>query len=409
MADTKSGNGPVEPERTRRGPVFGRIIVSVFVLVFVFTLGYGVGQGRFGLPNHNSENKQLPESLDYTTVNQVYKSLKANYDGKLTESQLIDGLKHGLAEATGDPYTVYFTAKEAETFQNELNNSFSGIGAELGKDKDGNLVIIAPIADTPADKAGLKAQDIITAVNGEPTAGMSVDDAVTKIRGKSGTKVTLQIVRNHARQLNISIVRGTIQVPSVTTKILDGNIGYVQISTFADDTADLIQSAATKLKQAHVNGIILDLRDNPGGLLDAAVAVSSEWLDQGQTVVEEKGTIGDDVHTALGSDALHGIKTVVLINGGSASASEITAGALHDNHDAYLIGEKSYGKGVVQQLINFGDGSELKVTVASWYRPNGQNINHRGITPDKVVKLTDADIKAGNDVQLKAAEAYLAP
>ena len=183
----------------------------------------------------------------------------------------------------------------------------------------------------------------------------------------------------------------------------------MQISTFADDTAGLAQKAADQFKQANVKGLVLDLRENPGGLLDAAVHVSSLWLPQGQKVLDEKrGSTVVDSNSSLGGDELHGIPTVVLIDAGSASASEITAGALHDNKAAYLIGEKSYGKGVVQQLVNFGDGSQLKVTISSWYRPDGQNINHRGITPDKTVKLSDADVKAGNDTQLQAAEAYLA-
>jgi len=197
-------------------------------------------------------------------------------------------------------------------------------------------------------------------------------------------------------------------MPSVTTKTLDGNIGYLQISTFANDTTDLTQKAATQFASAHVKGIILDLRNDPGGLLEAAVKVSSLWVPDGKMILQEKrGSVVGQTYYGLGDNKLNGIPTVVLINEGSASASEITAGALHDDKAAYLIGTKSYGKGVVQQLINFGDGSQLKVTVASWYRPNGQNINKKGITPDLISKLSDADIKAGNDTQLQAAQAYL--
>jgi carboxyl-terminal processing protease len=389
-----------------------RSVVGILFLLAIFMIGVNVGNGRIGqigLHRHQTASSNLPAKLDYSTVNQVYQSLKQNYDGKLDETQLEDGLKHGLAEATKDPYTVYFTAKEAQNFNSELNNSFSGIGAQLGQDSDGNVEIIAPIAGLPADKAGLKAQDIITSINGSSTNGLSIDDAVNKIRGPKGTKVTLQVVRNHAQALNFTITRDNITLPSVKTKILPGNIGYLQISTFADDTTQLAQKAADQFKQANVKGIVLDMRNDPGGLLDAAIRVSSLWLPQGQKVLDEKqGNVVVDSNAALGGDELHGIPTVVLINSGSASASEITAGALHDNNAAYLIGEKSYGKGVVQRLINFGDGSQLKVTVASWYRPDGQNINHRGITPDKTVKITDAEAKAGTDTQLQAAETYLA-
>ena len=399
------------------------------VLIIVFVIGFNFGNGRIyvNLPwGTKPVASGLPNQLDYSTVNKVYKSLKDNYDGQLTQSQLLDGLKHGLAQATKDPYTEYFTAQEAKSFNDELNNSFSGIGAQLGQDGSGNLEVIAPISGLPAAKAGVQAKDLITSINGTSTTGLSVDDAVNKIRGPKGTKVTLQIVRNQTQTLNITITRDNITLPSVTTKTLPGNIGYMQITTFADDTDSLAQKAADQFKQANDKGIILDLRDDPGGLLDAAVHVSSLWLPQGQKVLDEKrGSTVVQSYSALGGDELQGIPTVVLINSGSASASEITTGALHDNGDAYVIGEKSYGKGVVQQIIcitgqaqatSNSDGStssqcpadELKVTVASWYRPNGQNINHRGITPDKAVKISDADTKAGNDSQLQAAEAYLA-
>ncbi|HSX36606.1 MAG TPA: S41 family peptidase [Patescibacteria group bacterium] len=384
-----------------------KIGVAILVALFVFSLGVGVGQGKISWHGAGSVNRNLPANLDYSSVNQVYNSLKANYSGTLTEGQLIDGLKHGLAEATNDPYTEYFTAAEAKQFSDQLNNSFSGIGAELGKDKDGNLIVVSPIAGFPADKAGLKPQDIITTINGTTTTGLGIDDAVTKIRGKAGTNVTLQVVRNHAQQLSLTITRQNIQVPSVNTKILDGNIGYIQITTFANDTSGLIKQAAQKMKQANVKGIVLDLRSDPGGLLPAAVDVSSEWLPQGALVLQEKrGNTVVNSYMADGNDDLHGIPTVVLINEGSASASEITAGALHDNKAAYVIGAKSYGKGVVQQLINFGDGSQLKVTVASWYRPDGENINHKGITPDQTVK-EPSDATPANDPQLQAASAYL--
>ncbi len=383
----------------------------VAVTVVVFGLGYGLGSGQFNqyLPSAlKPVASGLPRRLNYDQVNVVYQSLIQNYDGQLTQTQLEDGLKHGLAEATKDPYTVFFTAAEAKNFNNELNNSFSGIGAQLGQDTDGNLEVIAPIAGLPADKAGIKAKDIVTNIDGVSTTGMSVDVAVTKIRGPKGTKVTLKVVRDRSEALSFTIVRDDITLPSVTTKTLDNNIGYVHITTFANDTTSLMQKAADQFKKDNVKGIVLDLRSNPGGLLDAAVHVSSLWLPQNQLVLQEKrGSTVIQSYQALGGNELNGIPTVILIDSGSASASEITTGALHDNGAAYVIGEKSYGKGVVQQLVNFNDGSQLKVTIASWFRPNGQNINHKGITPDKTVVISASDAKAGNDTQLQAAEAYL--
>lgn len=371
-------------------------------------LGVATGDGRMASKLHLGRqpiSKNLPDKLDYSSVDKLYQSLKDNYDGTLTATQLIDGLKHGLATATHDPYTVYFTASEAKTFSNDLNNSFSGIGAQLGLDANSNLEVIAPIAGLPADVAGVKAKDIIASIDGVSTTGISIDQAVSKIRGPKDTKVTLQIIRGASQSLSITITRDNITLPSVNTKILAGNIGYVQITTFANDTSDLMQKAADNFKAKNVKGIILDLREDPGGLLDAAVNVSSLWLSPGQLVLQEKrGSEVVQSYQALGGDELNGMRTVILIDSGSASASEIVTGALHDNNDAYVIGEKSYGKGVVQQLIDLSDGSQLKVTVASWYRPNGQNINKLGITPDKTVTITSADTI---DTQLQAAQDYL--
>lgn len=391
------------PIRSRT--TIGRVVRTVVILIVVFGLGLSVGNGRLGLPSRGGVvSKDLPATLDYTSVNQVYQSIKENYNGKLTEAQLVDGLKHGLAESTKDPYTVYFSPAEAKSFSDSLNNTFSGIGAELGKDDKGNIQVIAPISGTPAEKAGVKAKDLIATINGKTTVGMSVDDAVKNIRGKAGTEVKLQLIRG-SEPVELTIVRQNIQVPSVTHKMLGGNIGYIRISTFATDTTRLINEAADALKGS--KGIVLDLRNNPGGSVDAAVAVSSEWLPQNASIMQEKR--GKEViqsYRSTGDTTLGNVPTVVLINGGSASASEIVAAALRDNKHGYIIGEKSYGKGVVQQLVNFGDGSQLKVTIADWFRPNGKNINKQGISPDQSLKLND-DATPENDNQLQAAQAYL--
>ena len=393
---------PKIPKSTRR-----LLVLAVIVVVGVggFLLGDNVGNGN--LVFSGSGQTGLPAHLNYSSVNQVYQALRANYDGKLTEQQILNGIKHGLANAPGDPYTEYFTPSQAKSFSNELNNTFSGIGAEVAANAKGEIEIISPIAGSPAAKAGLKPQDIVTAVNGVSTANQSVDTVVNEIRGKAGSKVTLGVLRNGS-PLKITITRQNIVVPSVNTKILKGNIGYMQITTFANDTSSLANKAAQTFKSDHVKGIILDLRNDPGGLLTAAINVSSLWLPRGQLIMQEKrGSVVEQSYYSTGNDLLHGIPTVVLINGGSASASEITTGALHDHHDAYVIGTKSFGKGVVQQLINFSNGSELKVTIASWYRPDGQDIEHIGITPDKTVKLTTQDIKSGVDAQLNAAISYI--
>lgn len=413
----------MEHKETRKGKLWARPWMIIIFVALAFGFGDIVGSGRIQLVQRGSDYKAvsgLPSTLDYSSVSEVYNDLRNNYDGKLTESQVLDGLKKGIAESTGDPYTEYFTAKEAQDFNGQLNGSFSGIGAELSKDADGNIVVVSPIAGSPADKAGLKAQDIITSINGTSTTGMSADEAVTKIRGEKGTKVTLQVVRDKSQTLSLDITRDTIKIDSVKSQILDNNIGYISISTFAEDTSSLMQKTAQDFKDKNVKGIILDLRGNPGGLLDAAVTTSSQWLPSGKTILQEKrnGNIVVQTYTSDGPATLEGIPTVVLLDEGSASASEITAGALHDNGAAHIIGVKSYGKGVVQQTLcvtgyRKADGScsadMFKVTVASWYRPNGQNINHQGIKPDQEVKLDADALKAdpSKDNQKQAAIDYL--
>jgi carboxyl-terminal processing protease len=370
----------------------------------IFIFGVAVGNHTINFSTPSSENKQLSKNIDYSSVNQLYQLIKNDYDGQLTNSQILDGLKSGLAKSTGDPYTEYFNPDQAKQFNNLLTESFTGIGAALDQDASNNIVVITPIAGFPADKAGLMTKDVITSIDGASTTDMPLDTAIAKIRGPKGTIVTLGILRNSNQQLSLKITRDNIKVPSVTTKIIDNKIGYMEINQFTDDTTSLATAAAQQFKQQGVKGLILDLRNNPGGLVVPAVNVSSLWLPNGKTVYQEKrGSQVISTSYSDGSDILGGIPTIVLINAESASASEITAAALHDNGVATLLGEKSYGKGVVQQEENLPDGSLLKVTIAKWYRPNNQNIDKVGITPDKIVIMTDADFKNGLDPQKDAA------
>ena len=374
--------------------------LSIFLgAALIFGTGIAVGRGDLHINSHlSSQNSSLPSQLNYSSVNQVYDLLKADYDGSLDVNKLLNGLKTGLANAAGDPYTEYFSPQDAKAFNDELTGSFTGIGAELGADSNNNIVVISPLNGYPAQKAGLKPKDIIAAIDGQLTSGMNVDTAVQKIRGPANSKVTLTIIRN-SKQLNVTITRAQITVPSVQYHE-DGDIGYIKISQFSNDTVGLATQAAKEFKAKGVKAVVLDLRDDPGGYLDGAVSISSLWLNKGQTVVQERrgGTIMSTQY-ANGDDLLQGLPTVVLINGGSASASEITAGALHDNDAAILIGEKSFGKGSVQQVDNLSNGGELKVTIARWYTPDGKNIDKQGIIPDVVVKISDAQSKAGKDPQ----------
>lgn len=385
---------------------FAKIMLAGLGAMLIFVIGINVGNGRiqFGA---KSVTKDLPADLDYTSVEQLYDALKRTYDGQLDAQKLMDGLKDGLAKATGDQYTEYLSSKEAKEFNDDLNGTFSGIGAELGKEEN-FLIVVSPIAGFPAEKAGLRPKDIITAIDNEPAYDLSVSEAVSKIRGPEGTKVKLKIVRNNSEELEFEIIRSKITIPSVTSEIIEGNIGYIKVSRFSDDTAGLGREAAEKFKRAGVVGVILDMRGNPGGLLDSAVDISGLWLPKGKTVLQEKR--GGKVirsFTAKGSAVLQGVPTVVLIDEGSASASEITAGALKDNNAATLIGQKTFGKGSVQQLESLSAGSILKVTIARWYTPGGKNIDKEGIEPDQKVERTDDDFATGRDPQKEAAINFL--
>lgn len=389
----------VQKKKNRRwfkGLLVGGVLFAVFGLGFSF----GSGSLSFSAGQKDSQNATLPANLNFSSVDKVYDLLRQNFDGELNEAQLLEGAKRGLVGATGDPYTEYLSPQETKEFDEGLNGTFSGIGAELGKDGD-SIIIVAPIAGFPAEKAGLKSQDIIAEVNGESTFGLSVSEAVKKIRGPEGTEVTLRVIRGD-EDLKFTIKRETINIPSVESKVLAGNIGYIKISQFGDDTSALTKQAAEDLAKKNVNGIVLDLRGNPGGLLNSAVDVSSLWLPADKTVLEEKrgGTV-IKTYKSSGSPVFEGKPTVVLIDGGSASASEIVAGALADNGAATLLGTKSFGKGSVQSLERLPDGGSLKVTIARWFTPNGNNIDKEGINPKTTVEQKDGSDK---DLQLEAAQ-----
>lgn len=369
-------------------------------LLLVYFIGVNVGNGTISLVTPASSNKDMPASLNLSEVNNVYKLLRTNFDGELNTEKLTDGAKAGMTKATGDPYTEYFNPKEAKEFNEQLSGTFSGIGAQLGKDDEDNIIIMAPISGYPAEKAGLRAKDVIVSIDGKSTAGQSIDEAVNKIRGKKGTDVTLEIMREGADKKTYTITREDIKVPSVEYEILPNNIGYIEITQFWDDTAQLVSKAEQKFRSAGVKQVVLDLRSNPGGSLDAAVDVANMWVPSGKTILQEKrDNKVVQTYTSSGKTLFDGTKTVVLIDEGSASASEILAGALKDNGIAKLIGMKSYGKGSVQQIIPLNNGGELKVTVARWFRPNGENIDKKGIKPDMEVKLTEDDYKNGKDPQ----------
>ncbi len=403
---------------TKRGVKRFKISVLISVLlVAIFAGGFYFGKNRNQASN--SLNRLLAYSPEVAsqalgtssspTINfnlywQVWNTLKTNYVNKnqVTNQKLFYGSLKGMAQSTGDPYTVFMTPKEAQRFSDDLAGTFQGIGAEVGI-RNGITTIIAPLDGTPAKRAGLQAGDKIYAVNGQPTLGMTIDALVNKIRGPKGTKVTLTIIRQDEKPQKIVITRSVIQVKSVKTTLRPDGILVIRVSNFNNDTEGLFEQAVNLAVQKQPKGIILDLRNNPGGYLQTAVDMASEWIKAGPIVAEEFNNNRRNEYPSNGRARLQNFPTVVLVNGGSASASEILAGALRDYKKATLVGETTYGKGSVQVLDNLPNGAELKVTVAHWLTPAGDFINKKGLKPNIVVKMTQADVNNNRDPQFTKA------
>lgn len=394
-----------QPPRTQ-GPSWRLIIVAITIFIFGIAVGFGLDENVFQDRFQDVAHTDLPRELDYDSVDEVYLSLREKYDGELTLDEIMDGLKQGLARATGDPYTEYLNAEASQEFQDDLDGTFSGIGAELGRDEDA-IIVVAPLSGYPAEDAGLRPLDIIVEIDGESAAGISINEAVNRIRGPVDTEVDLTVVRNFER-LEFTITRETITVPSVEYEIQDGGIGYIKVSRFGSDSVGIVTRALDEFDAENVDSIILDLRNNPGGLLNTSIELSDLWLPQGAAILEERR--GDQVvrsFEARSGVSVNASETVVLINQGSASASEIVAGALRDNDAATIVGMTSFGKGSVQQLDELRSGGTLKVTIARWYTPNGLNIDKEGIEPDEIVERTDEDFREDRDPQLEAAQRIL--
>lgn len=344
-------------------------------------------------------------NVDLSSVEATYRALKANYDGSLSDKALIEGANKGLVAAAGDAYTLYMNSSEANAFSNDLTGNIGGgIGAEIGI-RNNQVYIIRVLKGNPAEKAGLMAGDIITAVNDQSATGWTVEKAVSKIRGDVGTTVKVTVLRG-ADVKNFTITRDTITNPSVDSSVV-GGIGILTISRFDSETASLARAAAQDFKTQGIKGVILDLRGDGGGYVDAAQDVAGLWLDN-KVIVTEKTNGAVVSQLKSGSNPiLAGLPTVVLVDGATASASEIVSGALQDYKVAKLVGEKTFGKGSVQKLIGLPNGAELKVTIARWYTPNGKNITKEGITPDVTATITQQNINDGVDPQMIAAKKAL--
>lgn len=358
-----------------------------------------------------SAEGELIQDVNFNLFWDLWDILKDKYvdPEEINEKKMFYGAMRGLAASLKDPYTVFMEPKSAKEFQDDLDNDekFEGIGAELGMKND-ILTVVAPLEGMPAQIAGLKSGDKIIAINGETTANINVYEAVKIIRGPKDTDVKLTIVRNGLNKAkDITITRGTIVVKSLRTNLRDDNIFVIKLINFNENTKVLMDQATRKVLDINPIGIILDMRNNPGGYLDIAVEIASEWVEDGVIVSEEFNNDLKNHRLATGRAKLSDFKTIVLVNQGSASASEIVAGALQDHKKATIIGKKSYGKGSVQALEKLQDGSSVKVTVAKWLTPNGVNINKEGITPDYTIEVSAEQFDKGEDPQIEGAAYFM--
>ena len=342
------------------------------------------------------------KTIDLSSVQKTYQELVANYDGKLDTQKLIYGANRGLVEAAGDPHTAYMDPDETKEFDKSLSGQIGGgIGAEIGL-RNNKPTIIKPLENSPAQKAGIKAGEVIVKVNDEASSDWSVEKVVSKIRGEVGTSVKLTLLSG-GQTREVSVVRQNIVSPAVESEI-DGEIGILKVNRFGDDTVSLARKYASEFVEKGVKKVILDLRNNPGGTVGAAQGLLGIWLDNQIAMTERRGSEIVKTLRTTGTPILGNMKTVVLINGNSASASEITAGALREYGKTTLVGQKSYGKGSVQIVLGLPGGSQMKVTEARWYTPKGKNIDKTGIEPDVKVDLSSDDVNNNVDPQMDKAK-----
>ena len=345
----------------------------------------------------------VESSADWSELNEVYDKLVNTYNGEMVKSEMIEGAKKGLTEALGDVYTVYMDKEETSDFYDDLHgNVGSGVGIEMGL-RDGYVRVLRTLPDNPARKAGILAGDIIYKVDGEVVYDLSTDDISKKVRGEDGTEVTISVVRD-GEEKSFTMKREAINNVSAYVDY-DGKTAIVTVTRFDNDTGTMVQKFAKEFADKGVEKLILDLRGNGGGYVSAAQDLLSLWIDNDDILIQKSKHFGNSTtKTSSGKAILKDMKTIVLVNGSSASASEIVAGALQDYGKAKIVGEKTYGKGVVQQLFDLSGGTVLKVTTAEWFTPKERSINGEGIKPDVEVERTYEDINSMRDPQMDKAK-----
>lgn len=388
--------------------IFPKFIVSIFLLLLGIWVGHYINLPFLdsNAPKYQVINKiYTKDNVDFSTFWQVWDKLNSTFLNKkdLSGQKLLQGAISGLVNAAGDPYTSYFDPDANKSFTDQITGSFEGVGIELGV-KDNKLVVMAPLDDSPAKKSGILAGDQILEINSKDATKMSLGDAVTLIRGKSGTSIKLTVLRDGKTDpLKFDLTRATITIKTIKTSIV-GDRAVVSISRFGDNTTTEWDSAVSDLISKGIKKIVIDLRNDPGGRLDAAIHIGGDFLTKNDVVVQQEDANGTKQQFKSDTDGrLQDEKVIILINKGSASASEIVSGALHDHNKATLVGETSFGKGTVQAVTDLTDGSGLHITIAKWLTPNGTWVHGKGITPDVVVTLTEQDVAAGKDPQLEKA------
>lgn len=393
-------------------------IMYVFVAMVSFILGWqAMSFGYLGGASVNVErdyitieDPTIADLVDLELYWTVWEQLDQFYydEEKLDEDTLTYGSIKGLVDAIDDPYTVFMTPDESEAFNSSLDGTLDGIGAELTiEDKD--LVVVTPLRDSPAEKAGLLPGDIIFLIDGEYASEMTLFDAIMSIRGEKGTTVTLTIIREEVDDVfDVSIVRDKIELESVTYEELEGDIIYLGVNQFNDKTNEEFGKAISEMILDEPAGIIVDLRYNGGGYLTIAVELLSYLLpsDTDAVIVKQRG-MEDDIKRTNGNPKVLNVPLVVLINEGSASASEIVAGAIQDHERGIVMGTQSFGKGSVQEVVSFLDDSSIRMTIAKWYTPDNRSIDEVGLVPDIITEISDEDIENEFDSQKEAAREYL--
>lgn len=403
MAKKKTVKKTDYPEFKEKKVSLGNAIIIGFVLAII---GVFVGVnfnnifGGFGIYLGGSKTSEINQS----ELDEIYGKLREAYNGEIDEEKLLEGAKKGMVEAVGDVYTEYMDEEEADNYTNSVlhGNVGAGVGVEMGL-RDGYVRILRLLPNNPAERAGVMIGDIIYKIDGEEVYTWSTTDIAKILRGEAGTEVTLTVARD-GKELDFKMTREEINNVSEYVTY-DGDTAIITVTRFDNNTGTEIQKEAAKFKEKGINKVILDLRGNGGGYVLAAQDLLSLWID-GKLILTQKSThFGEDkMNTASGRAILKDMKTIVLVNGSTASASEITAAALKDYGKATIVGTKTYGKGVVQKMYNLSGGGILKITIAEWLSPKGNSINNDGVTPDIEVTMTAEDINKMRDPQLDKAK-----